>query len=110
EKGKLESRQVELKNLLSDRAFDGLYFRVVKSSGKEAIPFDGTDPTVLMRAATAYHYLTVARESYAQIFKSAGLPEQPQLSQRITVRIDQDKDYSEVSHFTTQHVRNGALS
>jgi hypothetical protein len=105
DQGGLESRPAELKDLLSDRSFDGLYFRIVKGAGNEPIPFDGTDPKVLLHAATAYHYLTLAREAYRGI-----LGDQPQLRTRMTIRIDQDRDFSEVSHFTSVPVRNGALS
>jgi hypothetical protein len=103
--GQLVPDRQELTDLTSDSAFDGRYFKVVHAQDETPIAFTNSDSQVVLRAATAYFYMTRAREAYLKL-----LGDQPQLSRKMTIRIDQDKDYSEVTHFSHQAVKNGALS
>src|SRR5690606_35171007 len=61
---------VELPNLESTDSFDGKYFKIVKGKNKEAIPFDEEDHDILLRAATVYYHLNMARDFWVRHIKS----------------------------------------
>ena len=55
-------RQLPLRHLISDVAVDGEFFKVVKGKSDDAVRFDDADKDLVMRAATAYYHLNLARE------------------------------------------------
>lgn len=101
---RLERREVILRDLVSEQGFDGKYFRILLGDTDTVIPWDASE-TLRLKAATAYHALTLAREKYVAFFGPL-----PHLQRKITIRLDQARGYSEVIHFTPDAVYNGALS
>ena len=88
-------RNVALENLTSADSFDGKYFKIVKAKSDEAINFTDTDSEILLKAATAYHHLTIARKFWLEKIGSKN----PEIYQKITVRLKITNLYDEQGHF-----------
>lgn len=99
----------EMPDLESNNAFEGKYFRIVKTKGKEAIPFDEKDEKTLLKAATVYYHLSKARTYWVENLKSEVAATIP----KITVRIDIFNQFDELGHFANDNRApqyNNALS
>ena len=90
--------KAEMLDLESDHSFDGKYFKVVKSKGREAVSFDEDEETVL-KAANVYYHLTKAREFWTNQIKSKTAQELP----KITVRLDIINQFDELGHFANDN-------
>lgn len=85
---------VTLVDLTANDRYEGKYFKVVKGTSNEAIRFTDSEDLNL-RAATVYHHLTIARNYFA---KQTDI-EQPYLNSQVTVRVEQDREFSQFIHF-----------
>jgi hypothetical protein len=100
--------QVQLSDLESDSAFDGKYFKIVKGKSNDAISFNA-DQALVLRAATTYYHLTIARNYWIQNLKNqfaANLP-------KMIIRIDHTNQFSELGHFANDNFEpqfNNALT
>ena len=103
---RIHETKAELADLTSDTAFEGKYFQIVLGSAGSAVPFD-SDPALVLRAASVYHHLTIARAFYKKLPMDTA-----HLDKQTTVRIDQELPFSPTIHFVTngQKVNNGALT
>lgn len=90
---KLETVVKELTDLTGQDTFDGKYFTIVKGKSEEAVKFSEDEETIL-KAATAYYHMTVARE----YFKGLD-PYGKHLDEKILVRIDHINKFSTVTKF-----------
>lgn len=103
-----DEAMVELKDLTSDKSFDGKYFKIVLGKGDEAVKFDAEEG-VLMRAATVYHHLTIARNYFVQKLKSDYVSDTP----KMVIRIEHKNQFSELGHFANDNLEpqfNNALT
>jgi hypothetical protein len=105
---KLAIEDRTLTDLTSDNSFDGTYFRVVKAESEDTICFDDLDEKLKLRAATVYYHMTIAREYYLTL----NLADPSTLNRKVTIRVDQDKKFSEALHFKSDGTfqYNGALT
>lgn len=100
--------KVILEDLISEEAFDGKYFKIVKGKGEEAIRFD-EDYDLTFRAATAYFHLTLARNYFVQEIKS----EYAANLAKMVIRIEHTNQFSELGHFAHDNLEpqyNNALT
>lgn len=106
EDGKLKSKKVILKDLISENSFDGEFFTIVKADSTAPIRFD-EEQDLVFKAATAYYHLTLARNYY----KTLSI-EGAKLDDKHVIRIEQDKQYSDVIHMKGEKYSqaNGALT
>lgn len=91
-------QSVELQDLESSDSFDGKYFKIVKGKSNEAVSFH-EEESLILKAATAYHHLTVARTYFTDEMNSSyvrGLD-------KITVRLDLSNQFSELGHFAHEN-------
>ncbi len=101
--------EVEMPDLMSESAFDGKYFKIVKGKDKEPVSFDEKNEAILLRAATTYYHLSQARDFWVRHIQSevaANLP-------KVTVRIDIKNQFDELGHFANDNRTpqfNNALS
>lgn len=101
--------RVELEDLTSADRFEGTYFKVVKGKGQEAISFTEPDSQLLLKAATAYHHLTKAKNYWEGVMKSS----RPKDLKQIVVRLEISNLFDEQGHFAHQNRSpqfNNALS
>ena len=103
---RIHETKAELTDLTSDTAFEGKYFQIVLGTSSTAVPFN-SDPELVLRAASVYHHLTIARAFYKKLPMDTA-----HLDKQTTVRIDQELPFSTTIHFVTngQKVNNGALT
>ena len=94
EMNRAKEEMVSLADLVSEKSFDGQYFKIVKGKGDEAISFDG-DEDLVFRAATTYYHLTIARNFFVNHMKSKFVSEMP----KMVIRIDHTNQFSELGHF-----------
>ncbi len=100
--------QVQLENLISDKSFDGEYFKIVKGKSNEAIGFDA-DEELLLKAATTYFHLTKARQYFIQKLHSDFVPSLA----KMIIRIEHTNQFSELGHFAHDNMEpqfNNALT
>lgn len=98
--------KVSLDDLVSENSFDGKYFKIVKGKSDDAILFNATDVSsekevkahqeLLLKAATVYYHLSIARNYFVEKMKSSYVRNLPQL----IIRIDHFNSYSSQGHFT----------
>lgn len=101
--------QAKMVNLESSHSFDGKYFKIVKGKEKEAISFDEKDDKILLRAATAYYHLNLARDFWVNHIKSEVAEKLPKL----IVRLDIKNQFDDLGHFANDNRAsqfNNALS
>jgi hypothetical protein len=87
--------QVVLEDLISADSFDGKYFKIVNGKSNEAICFDEPNPAILLKAATTYYHLTLARKFWQEKTSEAS----PQKLDKIIVRLEIKNLYDEQGHF-----------
>ena len=103
-----ENDNVTLTHLVSEEAFDGEFFKIVKGKSEEAIKFT-EDKQLTFRAATAYYHLMKARSYFVDNVKSEyvkGIP-------KMTIRIEHTNQFSELGHFAHDNLEpqfNNALT
>lgn len=85
----------ELENLYCTDRFEGAHFKIVLSTGKEAIPFDHEDKDLVRKAANVYHHLTIARKFWMTELRSKYVASLKQ----ITIRLDITNAFSSARHF-----------
>lgn len=91
--------QVVLKDLISNDSFEGEHFKIVKGKSDEAISFDA-DRSLVLRAATVYYHLTLAREYFLTKVQSEYVATLPQL----TIRLEHTNQFSELGHFANDNL------
>lgn len=102
-------KEVELEDLVSDRSFDGKYFKIVKEKSNEAINFDTSNEMLKLKAATVYYHLTLARNYWKNIIQS----QSPVLDQKLIIRLEIKNVYDDLGHFANDNRTpqfNNALS
>lgn len=87
--------KVELQDLISEDAFDGKHFKIVKGKEDAPIRFDA-DKELSFRAATVYYHLNKARDYFLHKLKSEYVASLPKL----TIRIQHTNQFSELGHFS----------
>ena len=87
-------QKVILPDLISDIAFEGKYFKIVKGKNSEPIRFDDSEDLQL-KAATTYFHLNKARKFFVEVVKSEYVKELPQ----VVIRVDLINVFNEVGHF-----------
>jgi hypothetical protein len=100
--------QVNLEDLVSDKSFDGLHFKIVKGKSEEAVSFDA-DKELVLKAATTYHHLTIARNYFINQIHSNFVASIP----KMIIRIDHMNQFSELGHFANDNLSpqfNNALT
>lgn len=108
ENGYPQTENVTLTNLVSEEAFDGEFFKIVKGKSNDAIKFT-EDKHLTFRAATAYYHLMKARSYFVENVKSEyvkGIP-------KMTIRIEHKNQFSELGHFAHDNLEpqfNNALT
>ena len=97
-----------LQDLISETAFDGMHFKIVKGKTEEAIKFDAEEDLVF-RAATAYYHLTKARNYFINHVRSDYVKNSP----KMVIRIEHTNQFSELGHFAHDNLdpqSNNALT
>lgn len=100
--------KVILEDLISEEAFDGKYFKIVKGKSDEAIRFNESRD-LTFRAATVYYHLTKARNYFIHEVKS----EFAATLEKMTIRIEHTNQFSELGHFAHDNLEpqfNNALT
>jgi hypothetical protein len=93
---KLKEQTVTIDNLLTQDAFDGKYFRIVNHITETPIKIDyDNNYDLTLRAATAYHHLSKAREYFANNVKNLDLL----IDDKITVRLNIKNKHDEIYHY-----------
>lgn len=108
ENGYPETGNVTLTNLVSEEAFDGEYFKIVKGKGSDAVKFTD-DKQLTFRAATTYYHLMKARSYFVDVVKSEYVQNIP----KMTIRIEHTNQFSELGHFAHDNLEpqfNNALT
>ncbi len=105
-KNRLIQEKKTLKDLTDEKCFEGKYFKIVRQTDKQAICLE-QDPELVFKAANVYYHLTLAREFYQNL----QIPNS-NLDRKITIRIEQDRQYSETLQFRGEMFSqaNGALT
>ncbi|WP_408098834.1 hypothetical protein ACJVC5_07930 [Peredibacter sp. HCB2-198] len=101
--------KMEMPDLESNNSFDGKYFKIVKSKGKEAVSFDEKDEKLLLKAANVYYHLNKARQYWVDQVKSEHAASLP----KITIRLEIFNQFDELGHFANDNRApqyNNALS
>lgn len=102
------TEDVVLTDLVSEEAFDGEHFKIVKGKSNEAIKFT-EDKHLTFRAATAYYHLMKARTYFTETVKSDYVKAIP----KMTIRIEHTNQFSELGHFAHDNLEpqfNNALT
>lgn len=100
--------KVVLEDLVSEEAFDGKYFKIVKGKSDEAIGFNESHD-LTFRAATAYYHLTKARHYFVHELKSKFAKN----LEKMVIRIEHTNQFSELGHFAHDNLEpqfNNALT
>jgi hypothetical protein len=100
--------EVVLSHLISHDSFDGEFFKIVKGKSENAIGFND-DKALVMRAATVYYHLTIARNYFIDKIKSTFVSKIPKL----TIRLEHTNKFNELGHFANDNLDpqyNNALS
>lgn len=101
--------RVELEDLISADSFEGVYFKIVNGKSNEAVSFSEKDQKILLKAATAYHHLTKAKNYWMNEMKS----NRPKDLDQIIVRLEIINLFDEQGHFAHENRSpqyNNALS
>jgi hypothetical protein len=101
--------RVELEDLISADRFEGEYFKIVKGKSLQAISFTEKDSELILKAATAYHHLTKAKNYWEKVMDS----KRPEELQQIIVRLEIINLFDEQGHFAHENRSpqyNNALS
>lgn len=101
--------RVELEDLISSDHFEGSYFKIVKGKSNEAISFTEKDSQLILKAATAYHHLTKAKNFWMHEMNST----KPKELEQIIVRLEITNLFDEQGHFAHENRSpqfNNALS
>lgn len=109
EKKKLEPQSLILEDLISDKKFEGKYFKIVRAKDEEAVSFNA-DPALQLKAATVYYHLTKARKFLIQELESANLQ---QKFGQITIRLEIENKFHRNFHYiheSNAQVYNNATS
>jgi hypothetical protein len=99
---------VFLQDLISDKSFDGKFFKIVQGKGDNAVSFDA-DKELVLKAATTYHHLTIARNYFVNQVQSKFVSSLP----KMVIRIDHKNQFSELGHFSHDNLSpqyNNALT
>jgi hypothetical protein len=99
---------VLLQDLISDKSFDGQFFKIVQGKGDNAVSFDA-DKELVLKAATTYHHLTIARNYFVNQVQSKFVSSLP----KMVIRIDHKNQFSELGHFAHDNLSpqfNNALT
>lgn len=102
------TQEVVLPFLITDNAYEGKYFKIVKGKSNEAIRFDAPKELQL-KAATTYFHLNKARKYFTEIVRSKYVQDLPQL----TIRLELTNVFNELGHFANDKLDpqfNNALS
>ena len=108
ENGYPETENVTLTNLVSEEAFDGEFFKIVKGKSEDAVRFDA-EKHLTFRAATAYYHLMKARSYFVDVVKSDYVKSIP----KMVIRIEHTNQFSELGHFAHDNLEpqyNNALT
>ena len=89
-------REVVLQDLVTDQAFDGKYFKIVKGKSESPISIHESDRALKLKAATVYHHLARARDYWVQKLNSKFAQDLG----KITVRLEITQGFSDLAHFT----------
>ncbi|MBL7717104.1 MAG: hypothetical protein JNL01_16695 [Bdellovibrionales bacterium] len=105
EKGRLTEEKIELTDLTSSVAFEGTHFKILEKDTDRVVRFDG-DPNLVRHAATVYYHLEKARATFDDLSQKIPALQAlaTQIAYPVTIRIEMDLPYSDVSHF----VRDGS--
>jgi hypothetical protein len=101
-------KDVVLLDLVSDRTYEGKYFKIVQGKNNNPVRFDDSEDLQL-KAATTYYHLNKARHFFSDVIKSSYVAELPQ----ITIRLDLTNVFNELGHFANDNLDpqyNNALS
>ncbi len=102
-------RQQQLSHLITSESIDGEFFKVVKGKSEEAVRFDDTDKDLVLRAATAYYHLNLAREYFIDKMKSQYVESLP----KMTIRLELTNQFNELGKFANDNLTpqfNNALT
>ena len=100
--------EVILRNLESQDSFNGTYFKIVNGKSDEAIQFNSS-PELLLKAATVYHHLSLARKYFVEKLKSDHVAKMP----KMVIRLELKNQFSELGHFANDNLNpqfNNALT
>ncbi len=108
ERKRPEISKVVLKDLISNDSFEGEHFKIVQGKSDKAITFDA-EPAILLKAATVYYHLSIARDYFLTKVKSDYVANLPQL----IIRLEHTNQFSELGHFANDNLEpqfNNALT
>lgn len=83
-----------LVNLLGRDRIEGVHFKVVNGKSETPVSFSD-DPEIVMRAATAYYHLSLARDFFVRTLNSEYVASMPQL----VIRVNLTNQYNDLGHF-----------
>ena len=87
--------KVPLEDLISSDSFEGKYFKIVNGKNSAAISFSDSSRELILKAATAYHHLTKARNFWVSELNSEKAEALPQ----VIIRLEIKNLYDEQGHF-----------
>lgn len=108
-KFKAKEKEVVLKDLTSDKAYEGKYFKIVLGKSESAILLNHQDENLRLKASTTYYHLTKARNYFVENLKSEYVRNLPQM----TIRLEIKNKFNELGHFANDNLDpqyNNALS
>ena len=108
-KFKAKEKEVVLKDLTSDKAYEGKYFKIVLGKNESAILLNHQDENLRLKASTTYYHLTKARNYFVENLKSEYVRNLPQM----TIRLEIKNKFNELGHFANDNLDpqyNNALS
>src|SRR5690606_2275549 len=77
--------RAKLTDLVSNKAFNGKYFKVVLGKSNKPIGFDHKDSKILLKAATTYYHATIARNFFIEKLKSDYVKKLGQVTLRLEI-------------------------
>lgn len=83
-----------LVNLLGRDRIEGVHFKVVNGKSETPVSFSD-DPEIVLRAATAYYHLSLARDFFVRTLNSEYVASMPQL----VIRVNLTNQYNDLGHF-----------
>jgi len=92
-------KKTNLPDLISRTHFDGKYFKIVQGIESSPISFK-SDKVLLLKAATTYYHLNVARKYFVEVVKSERVKNLPQ----IIVRLDITRQFFELGKFANENL------
>ncbi len=88
-------QMVTIEDLVSNDAFEGKHFKIVKGTSNNPIQFNEEDSELLLKAATVYYHLTIARNYFVNTLDSDFVKSMDQL----IIRLDIKNKFNSVGHF-----------